>query len=85
VEATRALEKRLGKSKVKELIELLLKHQFDVVFSFLLSNYYDPLYKYPSGPSEDYHFCVESSNVERAAEEILNFVNGLKSSLEEKG
>ncbi len=82
ISATQLLEKRIGKAKVKELVELLLEHQFDLVFSFLLTNYYDPLYNYPSGPSEDYHLCVESSNVEKAAGEVFKFVTGLKSSLE---
>jgi len=76
-EATSSLVKSIGRVKVEELNRMLAEKNFDPVFSFLLKNYYDPLYKYPEGPSEEYSFSVDTTNIEKASELILNFVKNL--------
>lgn len=72
--ATASLEKRLGRTKVEELNRQLEEGEFDRVFSFLLTAYYDPLYKYPDQSSPDYDLSVDSTDVEKAARVIYDFV-----------
>ncbi len=73
-EATLSLAKRLGRAKVEALNKLLEEKKFEPVFSYLLTKYYDPLYKYPDGPSDQYDCSVNTSNVEKAAMQIMSFV-----------
>ncbi|MCL6559518.1 MAG: tRNA 2-selenouridine(34) synthase MnmH, partial [Firmicutes bacterium] len=77
-EATSSLVKRLGKARVEELNILLAERKFETVFAHLLKNYYDPLYKYPDGPSEDYHLSVDTADIEKAADVIYDFVKDLQ-------
>lgn len=65
--ATLSLEKKLGRGRVAELNYLLENGEFDRVFSFLLTKYYDPLYKYPDRPSDEFDLCVETSDMQKAA------------------
>ncbi len=76
-EATSSLVKRIGRVKVEELNNMLEERKFDPVFSFLLKYYYDPLYKYPEGPSTDYNICVDTTDIEKASEIIFNFTTNL--------
>lgn len=76
-EATMSLAKRIGKNKVEELNKMLEDRKFDCVFAYLLKKYYDPLYKYPEGPSEEYDLSVDATDVEEAAKKIFNFVTAL--------
>lgn len=76
-EATSLLIKRVGRAKVDKLNGLLAQGYFDPVFSYLLKYYYDPLYKYPDGPSGDYELSVDTSDIEKASDIILDFVNNL--------
>ncbi len=76
-EATSSLVKRIGRVKVEELNRMLDERNFDPVFSFLLKYYYDPLYKYPEGPSADYSICVDTTDIEKASEIIFNFTTNL--------
>lgn len=76
-EATSLLEKRLGRARVEELNRMLEERNFVPVFAFLLTRYYDPLYKYPEGPSEEYECSVDTSDVDKATEQIFKFVTGL--------
>ncbi|RJQ31496.1 MAG: tRNA 2-selenouridine(34) synthase MnmH [Peptococcaceae bacterium] len=75
--ATASLEKRLGRTKVEELNRRLAEGDYDGVFSFLLTSYYDPLYKYPDGPSPEYDLSVDSTDVAEAARIIYDFVVNL--------
>jgi tRNA 2-selenouridine synthase len=77
-EATSTLVKRLGRARVEELNRMLEDRNFEPVFTFLLTEYYDPLYKYPDGPSKEYSCSVDTSDVEKASDQILSFVSGLK-------
>jgi len=77
-EATYSLVKRLGKARVEELNRLLAGRKFETVFAYLLKNYYDPLYKYPDGPSGGYHLFVDTADIEKALDEIYDFVINLR-------
>lgn len=76
-EATSTLDKRIGRNRVEELNGMLAERKFEPVFAYLLQNYYDPLYKYPDGPSEEYNLSVDTSDIEKAAFEIYNFITKL--------
>ncbi|MEG6615692.1 tRNA 2-selenouridine(34) synthase MnmH [Peptococcaceae bacterium 1198_IL3148] len=71
--ATSLLYKRLGKQKVAELNQMLDEHKFDDVFSFLLTTYYDPLYKYPQQPDNGFDLCVDTGDIKQAVKEIAAF------------
>lgn len=73
-EAVASLEKRLGRNKVAELNAKLARGAFDEVFSYLLKEYYDPLYKYPEGPSEDYDLSVDTAQFTEALHQISRYV-----------
>lgn len=73
-EATSSLVKKLGRSRVVELNRMLEDRNFEQAFTFLLTKYYDPLYKYPEGPSEEYDCSVNTSDIEIASDTILKFV-----------
>ncbi len=77
IEATRSLVKYLGHKKVESLSELIAGGQMDRAVEFLLTEYYDPLYKYPDGPSPEYDLSVDTSDIDRAVENIYRFVSGL--------
>jgi tRNA 2-selenouridine synthase len=79
-EATASLSKKIGRTKVEELNRMLEEEKFEPVFSFLLQKYYDPLYKYPEGPSEDYNFAVDTTDIEEASELVYNFMANLPKS-----
>lgn len=70
-----ALRKRLGNSKVDQLQEMIRDRNYDEAVRILLADYYDPLYDYPIGPSEDFDFCIDSGNTLKAAGEIKKFIN----------
>lgn len=72
--AISSLERRLGKNKVAELSCMLDNGQIEDVVKYLLINYYDPLYKYPCQASDDYDFSVDTSDLNRAAEKIRDFL-----------
>ena len=73
-EATLCLVRYLGHSKVQELNQLLEQGRLDEVFTYLLTKYYDPLYKYPSGPSPDFELCVDTTDPKQAAAIIKEYV-----------
>lgn len=75
--ALRALENRIGKAKSQMLIEQLYAGEFEKVVEYLLLNYYDLLYRHPDKPSPDYAFSINASNIERAAEEIKNYIDNI--------
>jgi tRNA 2-selenouridine synthase len=76
-EATTSLSKKLGRSKAEELNRMLEERKFEPVFSFLLQKHYDPLYKYPEGPSEDFNLAVDTKDIEEASDLVFNFVASL--------
>ncbi|MDO7787465.1 tRNA 2-selenouridine(34) synthase MnmH [Desulforamulus aquiferis] len=74
---TSMLRKSLGTNKVEELNEKLAQRNFEEVFSFLLSSYYDPLYKYPDKPSDSYSLSVDCTNIEECSMRIAEWVKTL--------
>ncbi|MGB9802864.1 tRNA 2-selenouridine(34) synthase MnmH [Desulfofundulus sp.] len=76
-EATAALARHLGTRRVAELNRLLARGEFDQVFSYLLTRYYDPLYGYPDEPSPDYDLCVNASDMDEAARRVREWITGL--------
>ncbi|WP_027363774.1 tRNA 2-selenouridine(34) synthase MnmH [Desulfotruncus alcoholivorax] len=75
--AIKRLAKYIGNRKVVELIALLDNGKINKVIEFLLLNYYDPLYKYPDGPNNDYFLSVNTENLDMAVKEIACFMEGL--------
>ncbi|SHI44781.1 tRNA 2-selenouridine(34) synthase MnmH [Desulfofundulus thermosubterraneus] len=76
-EATSALAKYLGARRVAELNQLLARGEFDQVFSYLLTKYYDPLYGYPGEPSPDYDLCVNTADMGKAVNRVREWITGL--------
>ena len=76
-DAVARLTKYIGKNRVVELNKWLDDGEFDKVVEFLLEHYYDPLYKYPSCPHENYDLSVNMENVEEAARVIGSRLNSL--------
>lgn len=75
--ATLALANRLGTARVNELNRMLDEQKFEAVFTFLLKNYYDPLYKYPDHESDEYDLNVDSTDVEKAAGVVYEYIKSL--------
>lgn len=72
--AIESLAQRLGKNKVCELNAMLDSGNLNEVVGYLLVNYYDPLYKYPSCPSSDYNLSVDTTDFKAAAVKIKRFL-----------
>jgi tRNA 2-selenouridine synthase len=74
LESTSLLQKRLGKTVVNQLQDMIKAKEFAPVVEYLLINYYDPLYKYPDGPSGEYDLSLFASNRQRAIQSIIDFL-----------
>ena len=64
------LRKRLGSVKVQQLLALLKDSNYHTVVKTLLLEYYDPLYKYPDQPSEEYELNLNADCPEVVLEKI---------------
>lgn len=71
------LTRYLGKNRVEELNRWLDRGEVERVVEFLLKRYYDPLYKYPDCPDDDYHLSVNTENITRAAAAISSWLRKL--------
>jgi len=76
-EAIQRLSRYLGGSKVEELNKWLDCGEVEQVIEFLLAHYYDPLYKYPCGPDNDYDLSVQVKDVAQATEVIGKWLDQL--------
>lgn len=76
-ECVSSLYKFLGHQKVEELNQLLDHQDFTAVTTDLLVNYYDPLYKYPAAPSDQYDLSVSGDNLDQAVDQISHWVTHL--------
>ncbi|ACV63865.1 tRNA 2-selenouridine synthase [Desulfofarcimen acetoxidans DSM 771] len=76
-EATNHLTKHLGKGKITELNELLQDKKIKEFIGYLLTEYYDPLYKYPQGPSDKYLLSINSDNINDAVIAVRSFMANL--------
>lgn len=72
--ALEQLRSRLGANKVQQLQEMVAKGELVPAAEILLRDYYDRLYRYPEGPAAGYDLCVESIDIDRAAEEIAAYL-----------
>lgn len=54
------LRERLGNAKVANLLTALQDKQYRAVVYQLLIDYYDPLYKYPDSPNQDYELSLNA-------------------------
>jgi len=72
--ATASLEKKIGRAKVENLNSMLSVGNFEPVFRYLLQCYYDPLYKYPEEPTLDYDLCVDTTDMKKSVDNIVEFI-----------
>lgn len=72
--STSKLVKYLGRQKVAELNSMLAAGNFEEVFTYLLVNYYDKLYKYPETHDDSYDLCVDSEDLDLAAQKIYDYI-----------
>lgn len=72
--AVASLAQRVGKKKVAELSQLIDEGDLDEVVQYLLVNYYDPLYRYPSQPDDRYDLNVDTADVHKAAGVIKDYL-----------
>ena len=70
-----SLGQRVGKKRVLEFSQMVDAGQTDEVVEYLLVKYYDPLYKYPSQPDQDYDLSVNTSDIRKAAVQIKDFLD----------
>jgi tRNA 2-selenouridine synthase len=75
--ATASLERKIGRARVETLNNMLAEGNFKPVFTYLLHNYYDPLYKYPEEPSPEFDLCVDTTNITKAIDNIFDFLKEL--------
>ncbi len=76
-EAIQRLARYLGGGKVEELNGWLDRGDVEQVIEFLLGHYYDPLYKYPCGPDNEYDLSVQVKDVAQATEVIGKWLEQL--------
>jgi len=75
--ATASLEKKIGRNRVETLNSMLAEGNFEPVFTYLLKYYYDPLYKYPEIPDDNYDLCVDTTDMKKAVDDIVEFAKSL--------
>lgn len=63
--AINCLRKRLGNKKTDYLLESLTKQDYRTITEILLEDYYDPLYRYPDSPTDEYELSLNAGNLER--------------------
>lgn len=78
LEALSHLGRRIGKNKVAALSEKIKDKDYLPVVTTLLKDHYDPLYKHPSRPSDDYLLSLSSQDVAKASQEIEAFIKQKK-------
>jgi len=68
------LRPRLGHNKVNYLLADFGNKDYKNVVYHLLVDYYDPLYKYPDGPSPDYELCLNAGFQEETYQQLKNLL-----------
>ncbi|MBS3975131.1 MAG: tRNA 2-selenouridine(34) synthase MnmH [Syntrophomonadaceae bacterium] len=71
-QALAGLKDRLGIAKVKSIQNMIQQGNLVEAAKLLLTDYYDPLYKYPNQPSPDYELCINNCNAEETARIICH-------------
>ncbi|MGI6548840.1 MAG: tRNA 2-selenouridine(34) synthase MnmH [Syntrophomonadales bacterium] len=74
LECVQGLKRYLGKTKTQELTELIYNGKLSDAIRILLTDYYDPLYGYPS--SSDYHYdlSLDGSDSSLAAQSLAEYL-----------
>ncbi|SHK64513.1 tRNA 2-selenouridine(34) synthase MnmH [Desulforamulus aeronauticus] len=72
--STSLLKKSLGNKMVEELNQKIAEKRFTEVIPHLLVHYYDPLYKYPDEPSDNYNLSVNCDDLDRATATINEWI-----------
>ncbi|ABO50453.1 Rhodanese domain protein [Desulforamulus reducens MI-1] len=75
--STALLKKSLGNKTVEELNQKIDERKFEEVIPYLLTKYYDPLYKYPDSPNDEYDLSVDCDDLNEATGIIANWVTSL--------
>jgi len=73
--ALNRLREKLGNNVVEMLIKEIKAGNFNYVVEVLLTEYYDPLYKYPSRASQDFDFCLKHDGTRQVAREIFEYLS----------
>ncbi|MDD4586961.1 MAG: tRNA 2-selenouridine(34) synthase MnmH [Heliobacteriaceae bacterium] len=73
--ALQRLQIRLGKEKTKALSHQICMGNYAAVAVTLLSQYYDPLYRYPNGPSQKYDLSVDATSVVQVSGVIAAYLS----------
>lgn len=72
--STKHLQNKLGNKTIEILQQQIKANCLEPVVEYLLTNYYDPLYKYPDHPSEDYDLSVDARSQIDAAQNIIDYI-----------
>jgi len=72
--AINCLRKRLGNKKTDFLLECLVKRDFKTITEILLVDYYDPLYRYPDSPTDEYELSLFAGNFEHTVSELKSIL-----------
>lgn len=68
------LENTLGKRKVLQLKEMVAEKDYQEVVRYLLTDYYDPLYKYPDHPTDEYNLSVKNTDINETNNKIKAYL-----------
>lgn len=71
------LVKRLGKTKVNDLMKLIESGKIELAIKHLLLKYYDPLYGYPDSPDNSFALSLSTKDMRNAVSQIEAFLGGL--------
>ncbi len=71
------LQRYLGKKKTQEITKMISDGNFRNAIRILLTDYYDPLYGYPSGPDPHYCLSLDGSDTSQAADRLAAYLTNL--------
>jgi len=67
--------KRIGKNGYKELVNYAKEEQLKEVIRILLTEYYDPMYKYSQEQWGDFSLTIKSDELQEITVEIIEYIN----------
>lgn len=79
IESIYKLRKRLGESTVNLLVDNIKEKNYQYVIQYLMTEYYDPMYKYSIDKIQKYDLIINYNNIQTAIEELINFANSQSS------
>lgn len=77
IKSLQTLNNRLGKKKIKSLLDTFSANKVEEVITTLLTDYYDPLYGYHKSDKSKFDLIVNADNLDQAAEKIADYLNKL--------